>query len=757
MPSNFSLAGAAEWEGARFTFPVEVEGARPLVVLWVELPAGIVVSFDIRPPGDMEGWFAETLRNAMNKPAAGKPRRPARVRVADASLAAELRAAYRDIEIIVGPTPEAGAAFESLTAAMGAKPMAYAEELPPELVGKLFRAAEMLYRLAPWKFGPDDVIRVDIPAMGIDGACLAVIGQGGEEHGILLFPSLEAYDTFCERGAMLEAGGEPEDIGTPILSLTFETKAAVPRAMLRAIKEHGWPVAGPKAYPLAERRGPSGAVLPLNEDDARLLTAVASAVCAFFVRHRDALSGDRPESVSESFTGDDDLTVRLTCPFEDFELFEADEPARKAPAPGRNDPCHCGSGRKYKKCHLGRDEEEAAGTDRYHALDRRLFGEMMRFGFGRFGDALLPKSLRKIPEHGMLVTLQWAAYELPVEGKPLIDHFQQRRRFDAAEGAWIDAQRRAWLSIWEVLSVAGGRDVAVRDLLTGQTRTVREAQASRSLRARDAILARVVDHDGVALFCGMYARSLPPYEAAAVLRDVRGKLRKNDGDVPADRLRGRSIGRFMIERWTDAVEELDERRRTLPRLTNTDGDAIAFVVDRFTFDAGERKVVEDRLAALDDAGEPFAEGGETVIGLLKGTTVIAQVFVGARTVRVETNSEERAAAVRRRIVDACAGILHHRSIEQKEPLAEDRAAPPPPRQPSPEEALVLRQFKHDYYRKWMDEPIPMLGHKTPREAARSRKGRAVLDLLLRDLENAEASLSEGVRFDVSLLRNELGL
>ena len=23
---------------------------------------------------------------------------------------------------------------------------------------------------------------------------------------------------------------------------------------------------------------------------------------------------------------------------------------------GRNDPCHCGSGKKYKKCHLEKDE-----------------------------------------------------------------------------------------------------------------------------------------------------------------------------------------------------------------------------------------------------------------------------------------------------------------------------------------------------------------------------------------------------------------
>jgi hypothetical protein len=30
---------------------------------------------------------------------------------------------------------------------------------------------------------------------------------------------------------------------------------------------------------------------------------------------------------------------------------------------GRNDPCHCGSGKKYKQCHLG-DDEAKARTER---------------------------------------------------------------------------------------------------------------------------------------------------------------------------------------------------------------------------------------------------------------------------------------------------------------------------------------------------------------------------------------------------------
>jgi hypothetical protein len=34
-------------------------------------------------------------------------------------------------------------------------------------------------------------------------------------------------------------------------------------------------------------------------------------------------------------------------------------PADATSAPGRNDPCHCGSGRKYKHCCLAKDEAAA--------------------------------------------------------------------------------------------------------------------------------------------------------------------------------------------------------------------------------------------------------------------------------------------------------------------------------------------------------------------------------------------------------------
>lgn len=40
------------------------------------------------------------------------------------------------------------------------------------------------------------------------------------------------------------------------------------------------------------------------------------------------------------------------------EIGLAQAPVRRQSRPGRNDPCHCGSGRKYKKCHLEADQRD---------------------------------------------------------------------------------------------------------------------------------------------------------------------------------------------------------------------------------------------------------------------------------------------------------------------------------------------------------------------------------------------------------------
>jgi uncharacterized protein YchJ len=42
---------------------------------------------------------------------------------------------------------------------------------------------------------------------------------------------------------------------------------------------------------------------------------------------------------------------------------EAPQPVRVKKTPGRNDPCWCGSGKKYKYCHLKSDTDGGNGSD----------------------------------------------------------------------------------------------------------------------------------------------------------------------------------------------------------------------------------------------------------------------------------------------------------------------------------------------------------------------------------------------------------
>ena len=373
------------------------EPYRPDVILWLELPEAYIVGTALVHPGEPVTRFADALREAMRRPLIGAPRRPDRIRVADPALAEMARGALGGhASIRVAPTPELDAVVRDMagavTAAADAEPESYLEggRVSPQVVADLFRAAQVLFTLAPWKQASDSqVLRVDIPRLDVAGACLSVIGALGESFGILLFPSLAGYDAFGAAAERSSPGG-PVDLGTTCLSLTFERGADIPPAMRREIAEHQWPVAGADAYPRVAMRDRDGMPRPLTERDVRVMAACARSLSAFCIKHGDLWSRDMIEPICESYSDGMDLTVRFTAPYEAAELFEVDDPPAAAPAAGprvgRNAPCPCGSGRKYKKCHLDAD---TAATDRREQReevnDARLVGKILDWAVQRFG------------------------------------------------------------------------------------------------------------------------------------------------------------------------------------------------------------------------------------------------------------------------------------------------------------------------------------------------------------------------------------
>ncbi len=73
-------------------------------------------------------------------------------------------------------------------------------------------------------------------------------------------------------------------------------------------------------------------------------------------------------------------------------------------------------------------------------------------------------------------------------------------------------------------------------------------------------------------------------------------------------------------------------------------------------------------------------------------------------------------------------------------------------------AISSRHLR-DHYRHWIDEPLPALGGRSPRDAARAPERRAALEGLLRQVENLEdRRRMTGAAFcDVSWIRRELGM
>ena len=777
-----------EWVGGCITPPFFVtdrpEPYRMALALWLEMPDGLIVGQAAEPEDQRPGLLGRALGEALEEPLVGPARRPARLRVSTNALAREAEEAVGDsIPIVVAPTPEIDELLQAMLESMpaGDEEPGYLEDgrVPEPMVARLFAAARALYALKPWETaGDDQVLRIDIPALGIDGACLSVIGALGESFGVIIFSSLDDYEAFGRSAeAFLSAPGSL-DLGAETLAVTFDRGADLPMAKRREVMAHGWPVAGADAYPVVERRERDGAIRPLVERDVAVATACVTALTTFCVRHGSWFEAEVSHPVCESYRDENDLEVRVTAPYEAFPAFDVagpSPPERARRAVGRNDPCPCGSGRKYKKCHLPLDEaqhSDARRPDRFHELDAALVERLSRFAVERFGVAWwqFQDDFDDL-EAALQLAVPWSVYGYAVDGRTIVDAYLGERgaRCSAAERAWLMAQQAAWLSVWEVTEVEPGEGVTLTDLLSLETRRVREVSGSTTLVIRDALLARVVDHEDVSLLCGAHPRPLPPREAAEVVRRARGRLRRRAA-VPPDRLRPAEFGCYLIRRWEEAVAALDARVAVPPELCNTDGDALLLTTDHYRMKPGSRQDVERRLEALEGVQPPEPIDDDLVYVVLHADaaggkpgsgeqTVIGRVLVSASTLRIETNSRERADALRARVERACGDRIRHRAREHVDPLSRlDEAPAGPPLEPAdPALDEIVMDFKRRHYADWPDCPLPALDGQTPRQAARSKQGRAALDVLLKEMENTERRALGRAAFDFSGLRRELGL
>lgn len=292
-------------------------------------------------PDDLPGLAVQNLRETIERPAAGPPGPPARLRVATDELAGLLRPDFPDIEIVVAPTPELDGVAASLAEFVAAGPPDpgwLGEGLSADAVAAFFDAMAALWKAAPWTSVPGDdaLFAIDVEALGVHGAVAVVIGQMGESFGVLLFDSADDRDRYATLGeamqrgdleAMAEIGSES---GMPAhTALSFDPIDDVMLVRREERETHGWPLADDAAFPSLACVGANLQPRPPAPEDLRLAEALARA---FVHVAGDAgfeaawFDGEPVERTLRVSARGGEIEVRLRAPVDDDEAIPKRDP-----------------------------------------------------------------------------------------------------------------------------------------------------------------------------------------------------------------------------------------------------------------------------------------------------------------------------------------------------------------------------------------------------------------------------------------------
>jgi hypothetical protein len=443
----------------------------------------------------------------------------------------------------------------------------------------------------------------------------------------------------------------------------------------------------------------------------------------------------------------------------------------------RNQPCPCGSGRKYKRCCLGQDEaERAEAVDLDWAnVDLRVTHLLATHHPGAMARARdCQDDLAITGTEYLAFWTQMVAWDAWLEdGKRAAARVVSaaEHEFDPRERRYMRAQLDAWLSIWRVVDVTPGSGLVLVDALTGVERSVRERIGSHDIGVGDGLLARIVRKGAGWEMFGLYPHVIPAEILDETIGDVRWHLSLGDGEVHPYTLMGEqafgvaeiTIGQILVAR--EDAEDLTE-------FVDAAGNPVRLVEDTYEFPAEARgallEALEDLEGVVEDEEPPEGDDDEgpatSLILLVPGSdSIVADLEIRARLLRVAATSIERADDARGILEGLDAPSLVHvgritRTLDEL--LEAARLAEDMVKSPLPPEALAhVRSMKARHYAGWIDEQIPALDGRTPREVAREPGSKQFVTLLelLEDIDETESGGDPAQRFDTAELREVLGL
>ena len=473
---------------------------------------------------------------------------------------------------------------------------------------------------------------------------------------------------------------------------------------------------------------------------------------------------------------------------------------------GRNDPCPCGSGRKFKHCCLRVEDVEDNLRVRLRSAEGVLVPALFSYATQEFGREFfdqawdefflwndVPDDVEISKEFGTTFDPFFvfefvpdaAEHQLP-DGwptEPLALHFLHHEVESTPElhREFIEQACKSPASFFVVETVFTGRALDLKDILTGRRFHVLEQSASRTLHAGDVLFTRVVTAGGGSIMIGACPWVIPPSWHIPII-DMRERLR------PKRLLTREELLGYNLEIRKAYHEIVDALLHpALPVLQNTDGDPLELTtltyelgvtvpeaVERLTPLATLRGDVHladdvcDAAGALTTATLTWIKAGNRKHKDWDNTTLGTLRVDGSRLV-VEVNSARRRRRIEKEIAKCLgpAATLVDTTItdlaDALERRREPRSAAPPhlvtqadsPRPPGLE--AIEAELARKHWEAWLDTKVPALRNRTPRQAAKTASGRERLEALLADYLQKSVSGRSAFAPDIVTLKRKLGL
>lgn len=483
--------------------------------------------------------------------------------------------------------------------------------------------------------------------------------------------------------------------------------------------------------------------------------------------------------------------------------------------PGRNDPCPCGSGKKYKKCCLAVGDDADFTFRRLRQTHAAVIPRLTEFALEALGADLFHEAWLEFNDHQTtepfdpespmnVVFMPWLLFNWIVESKPpgrkdfvettVAEMFLSNdlETLSSDEQTLLRTSTRCPYTLCEVTEVKPGVGMRLLDLLRRLEYEVVEHAASETLKRGEIIYCATAEMWGIKQNVGTAPFALRPTAKLDVF-NMRKWMVEQSG---FEEITSVHLHDFELDIRGLYLKLLAEMFSP-PRLANTDGDPM--VPQKLYFElespdegfhalktlAKGRKetellsgaTVEDGLVVAAEiewlGGKAEAKkrlGGPVLLGLLK---------IDRERLIVEINSYQRAKRIRRLIERRLGSGVKYQTtmIEPIESqlreawesiLVGDSASAAGSGfetgsssvsiDGEPEVRAMMEEMARQHWETWFDLPVPALNDMTPRQAAKTAEGRELLNSLLLLYENSADDSSENiVQPDVPALRRELGI